>query len=272
MVRHTLSEQAMKAITIMYHDVVPDDVHATSGFPAPDAALYKIPPAEFDRHLKSLAGSKPDAPIKVFELSENNNGTTPWMLTFDDGGVSAYTEIAGRIEALGWRGHFLITTDRIDSPPFVSRDQIRELHACGHVIGTHSCSHPLRMASYGREQLLREWRDSIRKLEDILGQPVQAGSIPGGQLSKEVAATAAEAGLKFLFTSEPTTNCRVAHGCLLLGRYAIQRRTPPELAARLASGRFFPCARQSLSWNSKKIIKMIGGEYYLRLRTKILRQ
>ncbi|MGH9854906.1 MAG: hypothetical protein ACREBD_34175, partial [Blastocatellia bacterium] len=94
----------MKAITIMYHDVVPDDVHKTSGFPSPDAALYKLPPGEFERHLKALLDVGLAAPINAFDLSENGDGplqSMPWMLTFDDGGISAYTQIADRIEALG---------------------------------------------------------------------------------------------------------------------------------------------------------------------------
>jgi len=263
----------MKAITIMYHDVVPDDVHKTSGFPSPDAALYKLPPGEFERHLEALLDAGLAAPISAFDLSENGAGAPqrrPWMLTFDDGGVSAYTQIADRIEALGWRGHFLIATDYIDTPPFVSRDQIRELHARGHVIGTHSCSHPLRMASQGWDRLLREWRDSVSELSDILGQRIEVGSIPGGQFSKKVAEAAAEAGLKILFTSEPTTNCWARHGCLLLGRYAIQRWTPAQEAAALAAGRFVPRARQSLIWSAKKITKKIGGEYYLKLRNSLI--
>ncbi|MGH9833538.1 MAG: polysaccharide deacetylase family protein, partial [Blastocatellia bacterium] len=170
----------------------------------------------------------------------------------------------------GWRGHFLVATDYIDTPPFVSRGQIRELRARGHVIGTHSCSHPLRMASQGWDRLLREWRDSVSELSDILGHRIEVGSIPGGQFSKRVAEAAAEAGLKILFTSEPTANCWTQHGCLLLGRYAIQRRTSAQEAAALATGRFVPCARQSLIWNAKKITKKIGGEYYLKLRNSLI--
>ncbi len=260
----------MKAITIMYHDVVPDDVHKTSGFPSPDAAIYKLPPGEFERHLKALLDVGLAAPINAFDLSEYSAETMPWMLTFDDGGISAYTQIADRIEALGWRGHFLIATDYIGTPPFVSRAQIRELSARGHVIGTHSCSHPLRIASHGWDRLLREWRDSVSELSDILGQRIEIGSIPGGQFSKKVAEAAAEAGLKILFTSEPTTNSWTEHGCLLLGRYAIQRWTPAQEAAALATGRFVPCARQSLIWNAKKITKKIGGEYYLKLRNSLI--
>jgi peptidoglycan/xylan/chitin deacetylase (PgdA/CDA1 family) len=254
----------------MYHDVVPDEVHATSGFPGADAALYKISPEEFDRHLRLLSAALPAAPVTVFDLLEGRGTGIPWMMTFDDGGASGYTQIAGRLEARGWRGHFLVATDYIGAPSFVTREQIRELHARGHVIGSHSCSHPLRMSSCSWDRLLREWRDSARVLSDVLGSPVLAGSIPGGQFSMKVAEAAAEAGLKMLFTSEPTMKCWTVNGCLILGRFTIQRWTSAQAAVALASGRLFPRLRQSLLWNAKKITKRLGGEYYLKTRNALI--
>ena len=45
-------------------------------------------------------------------------------------------------------------------------------------------------------------------LEDLLGEQCVAGSVPGGDISPKVLETAAEAGLRFLFTSEPLTSAR----------------------------------------------------------------
>jgi peptidoglycan/xylan/chitin deacetylase (PgdA/CDA1 family) len=258
----------------MYHDVVPGNRHAMSGFPSPDAALYKITPGEFDDHLRTLYYALPTSPISVFNLSADvdQSAGAPWILTFDDGGVSAYTIVADRLEELGWRGHFLVTTDYIGTPPFLNRGQIRELHARGHIIGTHSCSHPLRMASCDWNRLLIEWNESVAMLSDILGEQVIVGSVPGGQFSTKVAQAAARAGLKILFTSEPTTKCWTVDGCLLLGRYTIQRWMSAQVAANLALGRLAPCLRQALLWNAKKITKKLGGEYYLKVRNSLIRR
>jgi hypothetical protein len=277
-------KEEVKAISIMYHDVVPKATHDSSGFPSADAALYKISPLAFDLHLQELSSSLSAPPIKAFDLVRTHPGSEgstqllpknqdlPWMITFDDGGVSAYTEIADRLDKLGWPGHFLVTTDYIDTPPFVSRRQIRELADRGHVVGTHSCSHPLRMGSCNVLQLRREWTDSLKKVSDILGAEVKIGSIPGGQYSQSVAETAAEAGMKILFTSEPTTQCWQVNGCILFGRYTVQQWTSAQTVVALAQGQRVPCFRQAALWNAKKFTKALGGEYYLKVRKKLIRQ
>ena len=69
------------------------------------------------------------------------------QFTFDDGGVSYYTVVADRLEAQGWRGHCFVSTDFIGQRGFLTAAQIRELDARGHVIGSHSASHPARFST-----------------------------------------------------------------------------------------------------------------------------
>jgi peptidoglycan/xylan/chitin deacetylase (PgdA/CDA1 family) len=256
-----------RVIALMYHDIVEREGHRASGFPGADAALYKLEPDQFERHLEAISGLVTDHPALVTDLSADNGALARnWMLTFDDGGVSSYTTIADKLEAFGWRAHFFITTDYVGKPAFMTGEQIRELHRRGHVIGSHSCSHPLRFASLPARKLKREWSESVRVLSDILGEPVRVGSVPGGQYSRLVAQTAAAVGLKALFTSEPTTACFDVGGCLVLGRYAVRQWTTPAVAAGMASGQFAPRFRQWLWWEFKKAVKTLGGDSYLRLR------
>ena len=157
----------------------------------------------FAKHLAALAETLARGPSTVGELLTGTMSRAPWLITFDDGGVSAYTEIADRLEEKNWRGHFLIATGFISRRGFLSSEQIRELRRRGHVIGTHSDSHPLRMAACSWEQLVREWSTSVAKLSDILGEQIEIASVPGGHYSRRVAEAAARAGIKALFTSEP---------------------------------------------------------------------
>ncbi len=254
-------------ISLMYHDVVEHATHQASGFGSADAALYKLEPAEFERHLTAIKAAVSDRPSLVTNLLTRKVGVArPWMMTFDDGGASSYTSIADRLEALGWRAHFFITTDYIDAPAFMTRAQILELHRRGHVIGSHSCSHPLRFAARSWNELKREWSESVNVLSDLLGEVIQIASIPGGQYSSHVAEAAAATGIKALFTSEPTIGCTEVDGCLILGRYAIQRSTSPSIAAAMAQGQFTPRFKQWLLWEFKKLSKTLGGDYYLKLR------
>jgi len=49
-----------------------------------------------------------------------------------------------------------------------------------------------------------------------------------------VGEAAARAGVRALFTSEPTVRRRLIAGCLTLGRYAIQQWTAPQTTAAIA--------------------------------------
>src|SRR5262245_49786097 len=151
-----------RVISLMYHDVVERATHQTSGFRSADAALYKLDPDLFGRHLAAINKVVSDNPILVTDLmTDKATSARPWMMTFDDGGVSSYATIADRLEMIGWRAHFFITTDYIGAPAFMSREQIRDLHRRGHIIGSHSCSHPLRFAARPRAELQREWKESV---------------------------------------------------------------------------------------------------------------
>jgi peptidoglycan/xylan/chitin deacetylase (PgdA/CDA1 family) len=262
-------------ISLMYHDAIEGGANESSGFHWPDAALYKLEAGVFDQHMQAIARVC-ECPAVVSEIISADlsppSSLRAWMITFDDGGVSAYTHIAERLEELGWRGHFFIATDYLGAKGFMDRAQIRELRRRGHVIGSHSCSHPLRMASCGLRQIEREWNVSVDLLSDLLGERVDLASIPGGQYSRSVAEAAAQAGVKALFTSEPTVRRRLIAGCLILGRYAIQRWTAPQTAAAIASGKIVPRARQALLWRAKKMVKVAWGERYLKFRESLARR
>ena len=114
-------------------------------------------------------------------------GTDAFRITVDDGGLSYYTHIADRLEAHGWRGLCFVTTDFIGTRGFLDAAQIRELDARGHVIGSHSTSHPARFSALRARRDAAEWTLSRHVLEDILGHAVDVASVPGGYYSRTVA-------------------------------------------------------------------------------------
>lgn len=258
----------MKAIGLMYHDVVDSRTSDTSGFVGPDADLYKLDRECFADHLRVLAEVLPTNPQRVIDPPSRD--ATPVYLTFDDGGVSAHTRTADMLEERGWRGHFFVTGGAIGTSGFLSPAQIRELGDRGHVVGSHSWSHPRRMARCDRSSLLREWSRSKTFLEELLGTPVITASVPGGFYARRVAEAAAETGIETLFTSEPIVRARRIGSCRVLGRFTIQRWTSASMAAALATGRTAPAARQYLLWNAKKLMKTVGGNRYLEVRRRLL--
>ncbi len=262
----------MRVHALMYHDVVPAGAFDSSGFRGPHADHYKLEAAEFERHLDAIAHALARPPVTIAQLPESaEEDQAVVLLTFDDGGCSAITEIAPRLEARGWRGHFFITTDHLGKPGFLSAAQVRELQARGHLIGSHTCSHPQRVGALPLARLVREWRESRSRLEEILQHPVTVASIPGGHYTPRVARAAVECGYAWLMTSEPTSRPWPVEGCRLLGRYAITRQTSAAKAARLARGTATACGSAWLGWNLRKAAKRLSGPLYEPVRRTLLK-
>jgi Predicted xylanase/chitin deacetylase len=258
-------------ISLLYHDVIAPGDFASSGFSGGDADIYKLEVAEFERHLQEIADATRGRTVGIVVDGSQKLDPNAVLFTFDDGGASA-VRIASLLEKHSWRGHFFVTTDYINRPGFLSDGQIRELHVRGHVIGSHSCSHPARMSHCTTEQLESEWKQSAQILSGITGKKTRIASVPGGYYSARVAAAATAAGIEVLFNSEPTAKIDRAGGCLVLGRYSIQQGVSAETAARIASGKWSPRFRQYLYWNSKTVAKRLGGDHYVTLRKFLLRK
>lgn len=244
-------------LALLFHDVYQSDP-ASSGFAGVAAARYKLSLAEFERQLDGLARNLRRAPglLHGASVATPDSALAPTVtLTFDDGGASYLGLVADRLEHRGWRAHCLVTTDRIGSRGFLDAAGLRELHARGHAIGSHSASHPARFAALDDARLHAEWRDSRTALEDLLGAPVSTGSVPGGDYAPRVARAAAACGLALLFTSEPVQRPERVAGCLVVGRYAVRHGARPDLCARLARDDPATLAAEWLVWNAKKPLK-----------------
>ena len=194
----------------------------------------------------------------------------PVLLTFDDGGVSALLYVADILDEFGWKAHFLITVGLIGTAGFLNRSQIQELRRRGHVIGSHSYSHPTRMAHCSKAELNIEWKRSVLSLTEILGEPIQVASVPGGYYSRPVAFAAATAGIKLLFNSEPVTRSHAVDGCLVLGRFIAKQCTPPSWSGAIVAGHRRPRIREYFFWNGKKVAKALLGKMWLRARVFLL--
>jgi peptidoglycan/xylan/chitin deacetylase (PgdA/CDA1 family) len=258
----------MSLVTLMYHDVVSGGRWDDSGFPGSAAAHYKLDDTAFAAHLESLRASgvvfaDPDA-----VASGRHDGC---LLTFDDGGASA-SAIGKTLARAGIRGCFFITTARIGTPGFVTAEDLRALRRDGHLIGSHSHTHPANISTLDASALHAEWRRSVDVLEELLGEPVRTASVPGGFLSPSVRRAAEAAGIRTLFTSEPTTHPTRGLSCVLLGRYALLRQSPAAEAAALATGGGGIRWRQWAKWNAKKPLKRWAGPVYRFTRATLLRR
>ena len=266
----------MPLVSLLFHDVYRGEPRE-SGFDSAAADRYKLSISEFETQLSGVARVRSEPPILASrfllqQVSDNSDQSDklPYLITVDDGGLSYYTVVADRLERLGWRGHCFVTTNCIGQRGFLTVRQIRELDARGHIIGSHSASHPMRFSACSIPQMRREWTRSREALQDLLGHPVNVASVPGGYFSAVVARTAADAGLRVLFTSEPTTRTRTHHGCFVIGRYTVRARCRDDFASRIVLPPPHTRAAAWAGWNAKKVVKPLLGSTYARVADWLL--
>lgn len=203
-----------------YHEVT--DRPFDTGFQRRAAQAYKHTLAAFGRHLDAIQASGL-RPTLVTDIDLAGGGHH-LVLTFDDGGKSARraSEILGE---RGWQGHFLVTTRLIGSPRFLDAADIRAIRREGHIVGSHSHTHPDIFNMLSPAAMRDEWRRSCDILAQLLGEPCIVASVPGGDISCEVLASADLTNIRYLLTSEPWLTPRRVGNCWVLGRYSVKRRT-----------------------------------------------
>lgn len=228
-----------------YHDVT-DDV-GQSGFQRKGAVPYKLGPRQFREHLDRIAQAQ-HSPGLVTDLDLAGPGRHV-LLTFDDGGKSALAA-GDELSRRGWKGHFFITTGFIGHRTFLDASEIRQLRKAGHLVGSHSHTHPNIYRDLDPERMLVEWHQSSDILSQILGEPCLAGAVPGGDSSRTVLRSAGQSGLRYLFTSDPCLTPQVTAGCWILGRFCAKTSTTPEEIAQLA---------QFHRWVPKLLVRQLKG-------------
>jgi len=233
-----------RELTIVCHEVSP--YSGSSGFAPTEQDRYTI--SQTMLHKVASIVSKQESYSKV-------------TITLDDGGL---TNIAAAdvLEKHGLRGVFFIPTLKIDQPGFLGKSQLIDLHKRGHLIGSHSHSHPHVFRSLTRAQMTTEWTKSRCILEDILSDSVTTASVPGGDMNKETIFTCLEAGYRELMTSEPRTLPTQLKGLKVVGRVCLKGDTKFKDIERWVAGGWQAIFPEATSRSIKNVLRTTGGPVY----------
>lgn len=238
-------------IALMYHDIsVGTDM--SSGFQTQVSMDYKVDQHVFEEQVKSCIGKDV-------------------VFTFDDGGESFLTVAAPILEKYGFKGVFFVSTKQIGTKGFLSAQQIKELDARGHIIGSHTHSHPKNLSLLTPVEIFKEWKGSIDILSDILGKSITTASIPNGRGSKTVTTAAIQAGILELYTSEPTTTEKHKNGITLIGRYAVLRSMSTDSIANIINSKWARFKLRS-KWCIINVFKLFLGKYYYNFRQALVKK
>lgn len=245
-----------KYLTFLYHEAVDDP--SDSGFQRNSALPYKHRIQEFYDNIDIISRLCNNI-ITIDQLHLHNEAT---LLTFDDGGKSSIL-IADYLEKYDLRGHFFITTSLIGDKYFLSEAEIRDLHNRGHIIGSHSHSHPNVFKSLSYENMILEWSTSKKVLENILKTEITTCSIPGGDANKNSYISAQKCGYKFLFDSEPTIRLRKKDNLYILGRICPKAGTSYEVVEGFCN--YKGIRKQNYIRKVKNLVKTIVFPVYSKI-------
>ena len=234
-----------KQLTLLFHEVS-DDPDST-GMKGSAALPYKHSIKHYSDYMNRLAD------FLTFD-GEKPISNDQLVITFDDGGISNLYA-AQKLEEIGIRAKFFIVTDFIGKTGYLSKDQIVDLHKRGHEIGSHSHTHPNVFRSLSEEQMSREWRESKKILEGILGVPIISCSVPGGDVSQVAYKTALAQGYQHIFDSEPILSDRSYGEISIHGRFCLKNSHSAEVMEGWLYGRGL--SKYAAIWNAKKVAKKV---------------
>ncbi len=128
------------------------------------------------------------------------------VLTFDDGDTSFYDLVLPILQEFSFPSVLFAVSGLLGQKakwirsanarvPLMSADQLRELHALGVDIGSHSITHP-RLTDLNGEQIFNEVYGSKHSLESIIGNEVVSFAYPHGDYNSVVIAAVKKSGYK----------------------------------------------------------------------------
>ncbi|MCW3817418.1 polysaccharide deacetylase family protein [Micromonospora sp. DR5-3] len=242
--------------------------HSIGDVPRDNTLRWSVSPGDFDEQL-ALIQESGRTPMTVSGYAAVLRGLAPLpprpvLITFDDG----FPDLAETALPV-LRRHRLTATAYViaarvgtapspDRDPSLDWDQLRELHAHGVEIGSHSRSHRA-LDCLRHTELHQEAAGSRRLLEDGMGTPVRSFAYPYGYHSLAVRSAVRAAG----YSSACGVKNALSHpndDVFAIARVLIERDTGVAGIGALLDGTGWP-----LAWRGERL-RTRGWRAYRRAR------
>ncbi len=171
--------------------------------PEPDDMIgygLSVTPQDFAAQMEFLA-ERGYHTISLAQLDTPAADGKAIVITFDDGYSDAYTAAAPVLKRHGFTATFYIITHLVGAPRYLSWDQVRELAAAGHTIGSHTVGHP-DLRNVGAAERKAQLVNSRAVLEKETKARVDDFCYPAGKYNEQVIEAVAAAGYKTAVTVE----------------------------------------------------------------------
>jgi len=179
--------------------------------------------------------------------------------TFDDGHDSNRTYALPMLADAGLKAKFFLVAGWIDSRlHFMNWAGVRALIDQGHEVGSHGWSHAL-LTQCSASELRNELVRSKETIEQRIGQPIDAISVPSGRWNRRVLRAIREAGYARMYTSDPFL-FRSDDQLALRGRINVTQNMPPADLGRILKKDFSVVASMRAKHAAKVSLRRVLGE------------
>lgn len=149
---------------------------------SPIGSRYYVPPDTFDSELKLLHDWGYTTITTSMLVEAITKGAAlpphPMLITFDDSNEDNYTNAFPIMQKYGFTGVLYVVVQYLDTPNYLTTDQVRQMADAGWEVGSHSETH---IALIGDPEVMRyEIVQSRKDLENLLGLPILTFAYPFG--------------------------------------------------------------------------------------------
>jgi peptidoglycan/xylan/chitin deacetylase (PgdA/CDA1 family) len=231
----TLPQRTITLPILMYHligPISPDEPAITQ--------RLTVTAGDFAAQMRWLKGNGFHAVSQEQAFAALEHGARlpaqPIMITFDDGYRDVWANALPVLMRMDMPATAYVITSRISDfdPRSLTWGQLHVLEQNGVTVGSHSVTHP-DLTTLSDAQALVELRNSRRRLERHLNEPVQWFAYPAGAYDARIVDLARRAGYVLAVTTQPGA-LQSAQTPLELHRYEILDSTHVSGLAALLAG------------------------------------
>lgn len=258
-----MNSSSGKIPVLMYHAL--EDDSNPAGSRNPGEQLYVLSRDTFYRQMAYLH-SNGFTVLLLDELLQLDKWPEKGViLTFDDGHQSNYTVALPILEKFGFKAHFFITTGWLNTPNFLTSEQVQKLASKGMFIGSHGVTHSF-FSDMGSKQIRKELQSSKKTLEQVLPVVVKSFSAPGGRIQSSLYEIGESVGYKQYFTSE---FCLYKKKSIptLIPRLALKGKMDFITFCKIVNGdRYYFIVQQQKIFLLNMFKKLLGNSLYEKVR------
>jgi peptidoglycan/xylan/chitin deacetylase (PgdA/CDA1 family) len=188
-------------------------------------------------------------------------------ITFDDGCETDLVAAGPVLREMGFHTTFYVTAGFLDTPGYMTSNQLRELDSQAFEIGCHSMTHRY-LPDLDEAELKREIVDAKQRIEQIIGHTVEHFSCPGGRYDRRTVEVARQAGFKTVANSDFRANS-AATSRENLGRVAMLRGLSLKQFSAICQGRGL-WKKRLQQQTRHRVQRLLGNRAYDQLRAALL--